>query len=317
LGFRIQAHARLHVCLLDMNGSLGRINGSVGFSVSEPVLELTARSDDGHSFPRYLGPYVRAYEKVEGSTRVRLEVKKRFETHVGLGFTTQAALSTGAALDLLRGKRVNVRKLALIMGRGGTSGVGVASFEGGGALIIDLGHKTIGMQEFLPSGHTARPPATVFARLPLPAHMRFVMAIPRAAAKRVSGSVEVKLFRRFAPVPSEQVERLSRLILFKLLPGALEGDIGVLGEAVDDVQKLGFKKLEVEYQGEPVIELMKEGRRLGAAGSGMSSFGPSVYFVCSGDREARSVSAGLSPYAARVYVASPWNRGALMERLPE
>lgn len=317
MGFRILARARLHVCLIDMNGSLGRVNGSVGFSVSDPVFEITATTGRGRLFPPYLRSYVLTYEKTEGRVEARLAVKRRFEPHVGLGYTTQAALSTGVALDLLRGRPADVRRTAALMRRGGTSGIGVASFEGGGSLILDLGHKTKGKPEFLPSDYASRQPALTFARLPLPAQMRFVIAIPRVAKGRVFGSSEAELFRRFTPVPAEQVERLSRLILFRLLPAALEDDIGMLGEALDAVQTLGFKKLEVAYQGEPVTTLMKEGKRLGAAGAGMSSFGPSVYFVCSGDREARHVSEGLAPHVAKVYVASPWERGALVERLPE
>ena len=63
----------------------------------------------------------------------------------------------------------------------------------------------------------------------------------------------------------------------------------ILGRAVNRIQELGFKKVEVGLQPPLVQELMAKMREAGAACAGLSSFGPTVYAIA--DSGARDIEA--------------------------
>lgn len=309
----VEAHARLHVCLIDMNGSLGRADGSVGIILSRPVVRVSAKRVESTSIDEPLAPFAeRFFEAVGRRERVELRLEESFEAHVGLGSTTQLALSVARSLSELMGFNHSIRELATIMGRGGTSGIGVAGFEGGGSLIVDIGHRfgPGGKTSFAPSDHyRGVEPAKPLVKILLPTEWRFVVAIPKHG-RRIYGEHERALFEAYTPIPEHEVAQLSRIVLVKLLPAAVEGDIEEFGEAVNMIQRVGFKRRELESQPENVKAMLDEGLRLGAVGAGMSSFGPAVYFLTKGERSAQSVAEGLASECEKIYVAQPWSGGA-------
>ena len=129
---------------------------------------------------------------------------------------------------------LNALDMAKIVGRGGTSGIGVESFENGG-FIIDGGHKRVEKPSFLPSSASPATPPPIIARYNFPLDWKIILAIPN-------------------------VER------------------GVSG-AKNNIQNIGFKKIENKLQNPYINEIMKNLRIAGAAGVGMSSFGPTVYAI--------------------------------------
>lgn len=82
---------------------------------------------------------------------------------------------------------------------------------------------------------------------------------------------------------------MSRIVLMALLPAVREGDIGAFGESIDRLQRVGFKAREVAQHHPHVPRLMEAARRAGAAGCGMSSFGPLLYAPCATPAAARRV----------------------------
>ena len=50
-------------------------------------------------------------------------------------------------------------------------------------------------------------------------------------------------------------------------------------KTIDEIQKRGFKNVEVSLQSQQIRDLMDKLREIGAYGVGMSSFGPTVYSV--------------------------------------
>jgi len=65
----------------------------------------------------------------------------------------------------------------------------------------------------------------------------------------------------------------------RMLPGIVERDLDLFGSSINNVQSLGFKKVELGLQPPEVAGLLTVMREAGAAGAGMSSFGPTVYAV--------------------------------------
>ena len=66
-------------------------------------------------------------------------VHETYPSHSGLGSGTQLSLAVGKLLADFNSQKMDASQIASIVGRGGTSGIGVASFENGG-FIMDGGH---------------------------------------------------------------------------------------------------------------------------------------------------------------------------------
>ncbi len=320
----VRSVSRLHVTLIDLHGGLGRVDGSVGVTLERPWMEFEVeRAGDGVVVDGEGEVAVKAERAaravlegfgLEGG--VRVVVRRSYPEHVGLGSGTQAALSVAVGvLEAFGVEEYDVRGLADLLGRGGTSGIGVAAFEGGG-FIVDGGHRfgPGGKEGFKPSAASGEvPPAPVVARLEVPGDWRFVLAIPEVR-RGAHGEEEVDIFRRYCPVPAREVERVCRLVLMMMLPAVAEGDAEAFGRAVDEVQGLGFKRVEVGLQDAVVRELMEVAREAGAYGAGLSSFGPTVYAVCD-SASAGGVARELERFlrergvGGEVIVSEPRNEG--------
>ncbi len=276
----VRAYARVHMCLIDMNGSLGRVDGGIGFALEQPFLQVNVKKADDISVSGELSKKAREAAEaffrhygIEGGAEIKVE--KAYPEHVGLGSGTQISLSVVSALARIYGIEASVRELAHVAGRGGTSGIGTAAFELGG-FILDGGHSTREKPEFLPSRASRAKPAPLLLRMDFP-DWDIAIILPKEH-RRVSGKKEVNIFKEFCPVPVNHVERLSRLILMKLLPAIAEEDIEGFGEAVNEIQKLGFKYYEVLLQSPEVRECLSIAQRH-SYGAGLSSFGPVIYAV--------------------------------------
>lgn len=67
--------------------------------------------------------------------------------------------------------------------------------------------------------------------------------------------------------------------MVRMMPSVVEEDLDAFGMAVNRIQQLGFKRVEVELQHPMIKMLMQEMVSAGAACAGLSSFGPTVYAV--------------------------------------
>lgn len=290
----IETPSRLHVTLIDLNGRYGRIDGGVGITTRSPSLLLEAQ--DGYEdiqveFPRSdlpqdtLDDYqekvfsaarkMNEYLGLEGGYHFKL--KEVFPSHSGLGSGTQLSLAVAKAILKMNNQDLPTPKIAEIVGRGGTSGIGVASFESGG-FIVDAGHKKSIKNDFLPSSASKASPPPVIARYDFPKDWKIVLTIPHVERK-VFGEGEVNIFQKYCPIPLEEVQELTHLLFMKMMPAVLEEDLDSFGESVNSIQDIGFKKIELELQNPFIKELIESLRNAGAAGVGMSSFGPMVYAV--------------------------------------
>jgi beta-ribofuranosylaminobenzene 5'-phosphate synthase len=201
--------------------------------------------------------------------------------HVGLGSGTALSIAVARAICELYGMPIPVRDLAVMTGRGGTSGIGTAAFESGG-LIIDGGH-SYGVeqekQDFLPSSASGGiRPAQVITRLDFPEDWEILLVIPEPG-QTVSGSVETSIFRESCPVPIGEVREICHEVITRLLPGVVEHDLDLFGSAVNRIQEIGFKAIERERQSPEIRMLDACLRDAGAACAGMSSFGPAIYAI--------------------------------------
>jgi beta-ribofuranosylaminobenzene 5'-phosphate synthase len=204
-------------------------------------------------------------------------VEKSYPAHAGLGSGTQLSLATSKLITSLNDINVETATLGQIVGRGGTSGIGVEAFNHGG-FIVDGGHSKHEKSDFLPSSASSASPPPVLAHYDFPEDWNIILAIPKLD-KSVSGKKEVNIFQKYCPIPLSEVQKLSHLILMKMMPAVLEKDIDSFGDALNQIQSVGFKKREMDLQNKLIGDILDSMRDAGASGAGMSSFGPTLFAV--------------------------------------
>jgi beta-ribofuranosylaminobenzene 5'-phosphate synthase len=290
----IETPSRLHVTLIDLNGRYGRIDGGVGITTRSPCLILEATAgceetriefsekdipidtiEDYHKKIFSASHIINEYLNMDES--YLFNVREVFPSHSGLGSGTQLSLATAKLILKMHDHDLPASKIGELVGRGGTSGIGVASFEDGG-FIIDGGHKKSVKKDFLPSSASKASPPPIIARYDFPEDWKIILAIPHVERK-VFGDGEVNIFQKYCPIPLGEVQELTHLLFMKMMPAVIEEDLDSFGDAVNNIQSIGFKKIELKLQNPFIKELMENLENAGSAGVGMSSFGPTVYAV--------------------------------------
>lgn len=311
----ITTPSRLHLTLIDMNASIGRVDGSIGLTLDNPVIKIKAQKSDiveitgSSEHIERMRNSAKALLPDDGG--IQLFIEEDYPSHIGLGSGTQASLAAGMAVNELYSLGLSVQEIAVKVERGGTSGIGVAAFENGG-FILDGGHKFSVKRAFLPSAASKLPPAPVILRKEFP-DWDIVVIVPEQ--KGASQKNEVNIFRKVCPVPLHDVEALSHVILMQLLPALFEKDIVNFGKSIDAIQELGFKKREVELQ-PASLHLMHALRDGGANGAGMSSFGPTVYAFGEDTENLKKIARELLGSKGMVFSTKARNRGAIIAKCP-
>ncbi len=288
-GVRVRTPSRIHMTLIDLNGELGRIDGGIGLALEEPFVEIeSSPSDDIVINGTTTEAFQRAVKKLSEAfgRGIGIKILNNYKAHVGLGNGTQTALSVAEAYRRIYDLDLTLTDLASLVGRGGTSGIGVAAFKMGG-FILDGGHSRKVKKDFLPSSASKAPPPPILARYDFP-EWEVVLAMPELSG--YFGEREVNLFQRYCPISLSEVKTLAHIILMKILPAVVEKDLDEFSDGISRIQHIGFKRVEIEQYGDliwSVINSVKDGVAVG-----MSSTGPSVYAIT--DTNSRALSKDLA-----------------------
>jgi beta-ribofuranosylaminobenzene 5'-phosphate synthase len=274
---RVKTVSRLHMSLIDMHGGLGRVDGGVGLTLSEPSVIVEAENSDTL---RVTGQHSECVEAAAssilerfGGEGVSIEVIEAFPRHVGLGSGTQLALAGATATLKILGESMSVPERAHVTGRGGTSGIGTAAFEDGG-FVLDGGHALDKKGGFKPSRTADVPPPPILSRLEFP---EWEIAIALPETKGVSGGDEQDIFDEVCPIPEEEVRAVARIVTMELLPAVANNEFKTFRAAINRLQEIGFKQREIQLQPE-ARSLVETFQQRGYA-AGMSSFGPAVFAI--------------------------------------
>lgn len=326
----IETPSRLHVTLIDLNGKYGRIDGGVGITTQNPKLILEAEDEcediqitfadsvssnlNKETIEDYQAKIISAARKTNEFLNLtggyQINLREVFPSHSGLGSGTQVSLAVAKLILKMNGHDLSSLEIAKIVGRGGTSGIGVASFDEGG-FIVDSGHKKSMKPSFLPSSASKATPPPVIARYNFPEDWNIILVIPRVERK-VFGDGEVNIFQEYCPIPLTEVQKLTHILLMKMMPAVLEKDLDAFGEAVNAIQTVGFKKIELELQNPFIKDLMDNLKSAGASGVGMSSFGPTVYAITDNNSKEilRAASGLLEGKEGDIILTRGQNKGA-------
>ncbi len=279
--------ARLHFGLLDMNGSLGRVDGGIGLAITEPATVISADVSSGISAMGISDPLL--LERLEkglhkvckylGFSGVSLQISQLPAAHSGFGSATQVLVGAAKTVSCLAGNPQSASALARLMGRGGTSGIGTAVIDGGG-FILDGGHSfrsgPRSKQDYTPSRATTDPaPPPVFVQIPFPETWQILICVPKGLD--IDGKRELEIFTKECPVPDREVDRMCRILLTQMLPAIAENNLTLFCESLEAYQGLGFKQAEIRTQTSTVCSAMNFLRENGGQGVGMSSWGPAIF----------------------------------------
>ncbi|WP_226006799.1 beta-ribofuranosylaminobenzene 5'-phosphate synthase family protein [Natrinema salinisoli] len=278
----VSAGARLHVGFQNLSLARERLYGGIGVGLAEPRVTVTAEpaasveADD---------PLVRTYAsravEVLDVSGVAVTLEESLPRHVGLGSGTQLALAVLTATARAHGIEPRIRDYAPAMGRGGRSGVGVATFEDGG-FVVDAGHPT--------NRFTTEPPAEgdwtvppVVARHSLPSEWRFLVVVPEADPGRSGDDEDASMRAVVERADPAIADEIAGVVTRKLLPAAAAGRLESFGEAIAEIgRKNGAWYADAQGgvfrppAGE-LVEALEDCQVL--SGIGQSSWGPVVYGV--------------------------------------
>jgi len=319
--------------LLDNNGGQGRLYGSIGLAVNYPYLILTAKESDrlvteGLEAERAATFAKRFFQRFSLPEAAHIKVLASIPPHVGLGSGTQLALAVGTALARLADLQLDAREVALAVGRGLHSGIGISTFRYGG-FVLDGGHKivpranesSVCQEQSRQVEKDSIPP--VLFRHSIPKDWIFVTAVP-AADPGFSGQKESAAFQQLPAAPAHFVEKISRVLLIKMLPALVEEDIATFGQALTSIQCMVgdcFSSVQggrfANHVSEKVVNFFLD---KGAAGIGQSSWGPTVYGLVKGRTKARQLAGEVRGFlegfgGGQVFCVRPQNRGARIREI--
>ena len=283
----VTAYPRIHITLVDLAHGTGRIYGGAGFALDGLTTRAIAKKAER---PNVVGPAHFQSEDVVGiheavdrlSDRVGMvfDVVVRCDapSHVGLGAKTTCVLAALRACNAVAGAQLSALELVQLANRGGTSGIGVnTAFVGG--FVADAGHPANPAAPLLPSsaatGTYEAPPAIV--KLSVPKSWCVHLFLPKG--QRVTGQVERCFFERNTPIPRWEVLEVLASLYHGVVPAFASGSLPDLICSLQRIHELGFKRREVEYQGDSVIALLRCLNDLSGLATGMSSMGPLVYAI--------------------------------------
>jgi beta-RFAP synthase len=282
----VEAPARLHFGVLDLNGGLGRRFGGLGAAIPTPSLLIEAtRSDrvgaEGPDAERVIEHAALVRERL-GVGGACFRVHRAIPPHTGLGSGTQLGLAVGRAMTELYDVRADVKTLAAAAGRGKRSAIGTYAFEGGG-FIVEGGRR--------PDRAELAP---LLARYTVPRSWRYIVAIPQGPPG-LSGAAEADAFRQLTTSDVGAVERVAHLVLMRLLPSLVEADLESFGAALSEIQRINGGWFAPRQGGVfapgATGMLVDRFRRAGAPGVGQSSWGPTAYAIVDGEDSARELVA--------------------------
>lgn len=306
----IRAPTHLHVGNFDLSGDMGRLFGTVGFSIEKPRLEIEARKADGTSAnnddARF---FARRFTRELDLPGADIVVNQAPPKYVGVGYHTTLALSIGKALSCLYNLSLKLEEIALIMKRGLITALGLYACKSGG-FIIEGGFRPEEIEEMVPP---------LLFRHEIPPNWFFVVAIPKRGRERIVNlrENEGEILENLRSMPKDMSAELSRLILVKMMPSLIEKNIEEFGEALtkfnSELGAVWSDYQEDRYCNKIVgegVSIMKK-RAFCAC---QSSWGPTFYGLTEGKSMAIELTEELTSFLERsgggdVFYTGPKNEG--------
>jgi len=293
----VRTPSRLHFGLLSYHPESARQFGGVGLMVRRPDVAIRAErtrgeacegrgvmSDRAAMFAERFNENAVAMGLIDEPIAARIDVLRMPRPHCGFGTGTQLGLAVARAMaQLAECDDLDTADLSRMVGRGLRSAIGAHGGTHGG-LIVDGGKAD--SEQLSP----------MVARLDFPTDWPIVLIRPQRLVG-ISGERERAAFAKMPPLSPGITERMCRLVLLGLLPAVMDEDVEEFGESLYELQQLAGECFKAEQGGtyaDPMLaRIVGAVRRLGIAGVGQSSWGPTLYAITRDPEQARRVAATL------------------------
>lgn len=286
---KIDIPARIHIGLISLSDNATRRNGGLGFSIADFGTKMTVEAaastevidlrdsplsvDEREKIRRLI---CTALEKVASGAAAKIVIEQdSIAPHIGLGSGTATILGGIESAALVNGVSLDRAALLALSGRGGASGVGVNTYFDGG-YVFDLGHRR-GNGSFTSSDFSfcnEQPVVGWKGALP---DWEIGLCIPDIPAPSLDD--ERRLFEEICPIPMSESALAAYYALFGVHASVIERDYSGFAQAVEEMQKLTWKGAEWALHGDELRQVCAIIRSSGAHAVGMSSLGPSLYFM--------------------------------------
>ena len=272
--------ARLHMGFVDLNGSQGRLFGSLGLSLNAPqtqvVVEKSNTSNIDAEIPESVSKVInsiKAYAKtsLEQDIDFSIKVVDSIPEHAGLGSGTQMALAITAGINALFDLGLNAAQMAAITSRGLRSGIGIGTFEQGG-LVMDGGRSTQFKDKIPP----------IIARHHFPTQWPILLILDNND-QGVFGDAELLAFENLPQANLATAQQLSHSVLMQALPAIIEQDYAPFSQAINALQMATgayFASAQGgHYKSEKVAQVLNFLNQQGIICAGQSSWGPTGFAI--------------------------------------
>lgn len=287
----ITSFPRIHITLIGMNQDGYRINGSVGFSISGPKIDVYFEESESIEIiderevkfteqekTRLQHVLTESINKFSLKKGIKYTICSNVMPHYGLGSNTAIYMSCIEALFLINEIDYIHNDIIRASKRGGTSGVGINTyFEGG--FIFDVGIKSSKESNFIPSSIADRNGKTplVIHKCKLP-DWKIGICIPTFIRNK-SEQEEVNFFKQHCPIDKNSIEAILYEAVYGITSSVIENDYENFCKSVNSIQLTRWKYLEREQYGDELIKLEQKIKTWGADCVGMSSLGPILFFT--------------------------------------
>ncbi len=307
---KVKTPSRLHFGILDLNGNLGRIYGSLGLAIDFPNTVVEVKNSEkleilGYEKGRVISIIKKFSKFYEINPKLRINVKEAIPEHVGLGSGTQLALAIGVSVSRIYSLDLTAGEISNFLRKGNISGIGTYAFESGG-FIVDSGCR-MGSKGI---------PQKIF-RYDFPKDWKFLVVIPEIQ-RGFRDSEERGIFKRVIPASQEISANICRLTLMKLIPSLLEKDIKKFGSALTEINRntgLCFRKIQGGIYRSKILRELINFMLENSHGAGQSSWGPAVFALVR-EKDADRLNSDVIKFLnkkkikAEVFVTGADNKGA-------
>ena len=305
--------ARLHFGFLDPSGRGPQPFGSFGLCIDRPATRLSLRRSQtsrvrGKESKRAADYLERLAATCGVAGAYDLAIAEAITPHAGLGSGTQLALAVGTALATLEDLTLAPQEIAARLGRGSRSGIGIATFESGGA-VLDAG-----------PGDGPVPP--LLRRIAFPPAWRVILIFD-SRSTGMHGPNETAAFAKLSAFPEVATEDLTRRILLGAFPAIEARDFNRFAKEVGYLQdQMGA--YYSDWQGGPyvskgVAKALDWLKSQGLTGLGQSSWGPTGFAFVATEVDGQLLVKGLQNRAElrglEFALAEGRNEGALINKV--
>ena len=315
----ITVYPRLHLSLLDLSKNGYRRNGGVGFSIDTPLstlrFEASAVTDlkelrqvaFSEAEVDKLADRIERIKTEQGLTfTIRLKSVTPFFRHSGLGSGTAICLSCVESLFLVNGQHAERKKLQMLSGRGGVSGIGLNVYFDGG-LVCDLGRSTHS-EPFIPSDAIDYPSELPLSLVALPMPDWDIGILIPGNINPLTLEQEIDLFSRTCPLPAQSAYETVYHAIFGVVASVIGHSKVQFASAVCALQDCKWKAGEIRSYGTQILSYITTLKQLGCDAVGMSSVGPALFFLAEDFDRMYSSLASRFPSDLLIHTR-PRNRG--------